>query len=99
MPSNLDRRVCALEQRTKPGHQFDAIVVHFVKPGPDGPIDVEPVGYASMDRNEPGRRWMREDGETIEQALERAKREASRGLPFGCIPSLRAICFDEVESI
>ncbi|MBL8339518.1 MAG: hypothetical protein JNM97_22320 [Rhodoferax sp.] len=91
----IERRVCALEQRTKPGHRFDAIVVHFVKPGPNGPIAVEAVGYSSMGRDEPGRRWMREDGETIEQTLERARRESCIGLPFGCIPSLRAICVDE----
>ena len=91
----IERRISALEQRNKPGHQFDAIVVHFVRPGPDGPIDVETVGYASMGRGEPGRRWLREDGETIDETLERAKCEARAGLRANCIPSLRAICADE----
>ena len=91
----IERRVAALEQRTNSAQQFDAIVVHFVAPGSDGPIDVETVGYASLGYGGPEQRWMREDGETIEQTLERATRDARVGLRANCIPSLRAICADE----
>lgn len=82
----LDHRVVALEKRTD-SHCNHVIFVLFV--GAAGPINDEPIGYMS-DTGGAEQRWMREDGETIEQTLKRAKREAPRAGPR-CVVLLHEI--------
>ena len=77
MPNrSIDARVSELE-RASPASVFDAIVVQYVRPGPDGPIVNEPRGYTSgcgVDQM----RWARQPGEDIDQMRQRATREAAR---------------------
>lgn len=74
----IERRLAALEQRVTPGDRFDVIIQSFVRPGPNGPIEDVPTGYASG-WGADARRWHRQPGETLDDLKERAKREAPRG--------------------
>jgi hypothetical protein len=80
----LDHRVAALEQRTMPD-RLDVIVVSFVRPGIAGPIEDVPTGYTAG-WGDDLRRWDRQPGETLDELLDRAKRNAARRP--GCIPCL-----------
>ena len=77
MPNrSIDAQVSELE-RASPAMGFEVIIVQFVRPGPNGPIEDEPTGYRSGYGADESR-WDRQPGETLEQLKERDKREAPR---------------------
>ena len=61
MPLPIERRVAALEQRTRCDQLIEVIIITFVSPGPNGPIDVPPIGYATLS-DEPELRWFLRNG-------------------------------------
>ena len=63
---STETRVSELEKRAGTDAKTQTVwVVAFERPGPDGAINDEPIGYAAM--GEDGLRWDRQPGETLEQ--------------------------------
>ena len=63
---STETRVSELEKRMGTDTKSTTVwVVSFERPGPDGAINDEPIGYAAM--GEDGLRWDRQPGETLEQ--------------------------------
>ncbi len=73
----LENRIDALERQTSTSNDL-TVFIKFVSPGPNGPIEHEPIAYVGG----VGERWDRQAGETLEQFKDRASREVKRG-PFG----------------
>ena len=66
---STETRVSELEKRAGTDAKTQTVwVVAFERPGPDGAINDEPIGYAAM--GEDGLRWDRQPGETLEQLKE-----------------------------
>ena len=74
---STESRVSELEKRA--GTDADPMtvwIVAFHRPGPDGPVHDEPIGYAVI--GGAGPQWDRQPGETLEQLKERVTREVPR---------------------
>jgi hypothetical protein len=73
----LENRIEALERQTATRNDL-TVFIKFVSPGPNGPIEDDPIAYVG----DVGERWDRLPGETLRQLKDRAGREVKRG-PFG----------------
>ena len=87
----LESRMDALERQTSTNNDL-TVFIKFVSPGPNGPIEDEPISYVG----DVGERWDRLPGETLDQLKERARREVKRG-PFG-FAKLRECYIDDKEA-
>lgn len=83
----LENRIDALERQTATSNDL-TVFIKFVSPGPNGPIEDQPIAYVGG----VGERWDRLPGETLGELKARARREVKRG-PFG-VATLRECYFD-----
>jgi hypothetical protein len=78
----LENRIDALERKMATNDELTVWIISFVRPGPNGPIESEPIAYVGND----GERWDRQKGETLDQLKERASREVTRSAwGFACL--------------